>query len=116
MYLSKSSPRGSDVVLYDKTNKVLTVAWNDNKVVNVVSTLSVSGKTTIQRRIGKDLHYFPVEKCIKKYQQGMGGVDKFDQRNKAGGGFLKKAHFKKWYKKIHLGLMDYMLANGQVGR
>ena len=77
--------------------------WNDNKVVNVVSTLSVSGKMAIQCRIGKDLHSFPVEKCVKKYQQGMGGVDKFNQRNKAGGGFATKAHFKKWYKKTHLG-------------
>ena len=44
----------------------------------------------------------------------MGGVDKFDQRNKTGGGFASKARFKKWYKKRHLGLKDYMLANGQV--
>ena len=47
VFLAKPSPGGSDVVLYDKVNKVMTVSWNYNKVVSVVLTLSMSGKTTI---------------------------------------------------------------------
>jgi len=41
----------------------------------------------------------------------MFGVDKGDQYRARGGGFANKAHFKKWYKKIYLGLLDIMLLN-----
>ena len=80
------------------------VSWNDNKVVNVVSTLSVSGKTTIEQRVGKDKQMFQVEKCINMYQEeGMGGVDKFDHQNKTSGGFASKVNFNKTN---HMGLLE----------
>jgi hypothetical protein len=41
-------------------------------------------------------------------------VDKGDQYRARGGGFANKAHFKKWYKKILLGLFDIMLLNAFV--
>jgi hypothetical protein len=44
----------------------------------------------------------------------MFGVDKGDQLRARGGGFGSKAHFKKWYKKILLGLFDVFLLNAYV--
>jgi hypothetical protein len=45
----------------------------------------------------------------------MYAVDKGDQKRAQFGGFSVKAHFKKWYKKQFLGILDCMLMNGHVG-
>jgi hypothetical protein len=42
----------------------------------------------------------------------MFGVDKGDQYRAAGMGFACKSHFKKWYKKALMGVLDFMLLNG----
>lgn len=44
----------------------------------------------------------------------MYGVDKHDQLRAVGGGFAKKSHFKKWYKKTLLGIFDMMLVNAYI--
>ena len=44
----------------------------------------------------------------------MGGVDKGDQMRLHGGGFARKAHFKKWYKKAFLAAADCMLLNSLI--
>ncbi|CAB9496595.1 unknown protein [Seminavis robusta] len=44
----------------------------------------------------------------------MFGVDKGDQIRVHGGGFANKAHFKKWYKKIYLGILDCYLLNAYI--
>jgi hypothetical protein len=48
------------------------------------------------------------------YQMFMLGVDKGDQMRAHGGGFSQKAHFKKWYKKLYLAMLDAMLLNTLV--
>ena len=42
----------------------------------------------------------------------MYGVDRGDQYRECGGGFAKKAHYKKWYKKAYFAVLDFMLLNG----
>jgi hypothetical protein len=49
-----------------------------------------------------------------KYQQMMYAVDKGGQARAHFGGFSSKAHFKKWYKKQFLAILDCMLLNGLV--
>ena len=44
----------------------------------------------------------------------MGGVDKGDQLRAHGGGFAKKAHYKKWYKKAYFAVLDCMLMNSYI--
>jgi hypothetical protein len=44
----------------------------------------------------------------------MFGVDKGDQRRMHLGGFARKAHFKKWYKKSFFAILDCMLLNALV--
>ena len=48
------------------------------------------------------------------YQKTMFGVDKGDQIRVHGGGFLNKSHFKKWYKKTYLAILDCMLMNAHI--
>ncbi len=44
----------------------------------------------------------------------MGYVDLDDYDKKIGGGFTARPHFKKWYKKGFLGVLDFMMVNGRV--
>jgi hypothetical protein len=44
----------------------------------------------------------------------MGGVDNVDKDKKIGGGFTKKALFKKWYRMGVLGVFDFISVNGRV--
>ena len=41
----------------------------------------------------------------------MGSIDKNDQMRLHGGGFLAQGHFKKWYKRIYLAILDMMMLN-----
>jgi len=54
------------------------------------------------------------EMAVRKYQKGMGGVDRGDQQRETGAGFCRKAHFKKWYKKSFMAICDFMLLNSFI--
>lgn len=116
MNLKKSSSRGSSLEKYDPVNKVLFGQWNDNKVVSFISTLGVSKKVTVKRRIGSESVEFEIEEALKRYTRDnyMGGVDNVDKDKKIGGSFTKQAHFKKWYKMGLLGIFDFMVVNGRM--
>ena len=103
---------GLSKVLYDRTNKLLVLQWLDNKVVSCTSTLGVSGLVPVNRRSGSQILNLTVERALKCYQEGMDGVDRGDQYRECGGGFAKKAHYKKWYKKAYFAVLDFMLLNG----
>lgn len=111
MNMPKSAPRGSNMVLYDKTNKVLVLQWKDNKVVSCTSTLGVSGLVPVKRRVGPNVVEFQVEKALRAYQEYMDAVDRGDQIREVGSGFASKAHYKKWYKKAFFAVIDFMLLN-----
>lgn len=114
MNLSKTSERGSTLVKYDKVNKLLAVQWNDNKIVSLLSSLGVYGLVDVQRRVGRNLRTFKTQECVREYQKYMGGVDKGDQIREQSGGFGKASHFKKWYKNIILGMMDFGVLNAYI--
>jgi hypothetical protein len=113
--LKKNLPRGTFKRAYDFTNKVQCVQWVDSKVVNFVSSLSTNWVVgEVKRQVGSVKKTVRCPNVIRRYQQNMFGVDKGDQLRARMGGFANKAHFKKWYKKCHLGLMDIMLLNAYV--
>ena len=107
----KTVIRGESEVLYDDVNKVLVVQWMDNRVVSLTSTLEVSGEVPVQRRSGSELLQLTVEKSLRQYQHYMDGVDRGDQYREMGGGFAKKSHYKKWYKKAYFAVLDFMVLN-----
>ncbi len=89
MNLKKSSPRGTSVLKYDPTNKILFGQWNDNKVVSFISTLGLFGMSTIQRRVGPEKINFEIPEALKLYTKDnyMGGVDNLDKDKCIGGLF-----------------------------
>ena len=85
----KNSQRGDSKLYYDKGTKVALAQWHDNKIVSVVSTLGVAGKVDVQRRSGQSVINVSTEKCVKNYQEYMGGVDRGDQIRETGAGFCR---------------------------
>ena len=109
-----NSLRGDSNFFNDPNNQVSIVQWHDNKIVNVVSTLGSHGRVDVSRRVGSQMKLFTTEKCIRSYQENMGGVDRGDQIRDMGAGFCRKAHFKKWYKKTYFSILDFMLLNSYI--
>jgi hypothetical protein len=115
MNLKKTAPRGSSILKYDPTNKLLFGQWNDNKVVSFISTLGIFGKSTIQRRVGPDKVDYDIPTALKLYTKDnyMGGVDNLDKDKCIGGSFTGRAMFKKWYRMGLMGIFDFMVVNGR---
>jgi len=113
--VKKDTERGEYKLAHDKHNKIVIGQWRDSKVVGFVSSIK-SLKIGIRRRQGnkRDKHMCP--EVLIHYQQNMCGVDKGDQMRLHGGGFARKAHFKKWHKKeAFLAIVDCMLLNSLIG-
>ena len=110
----KNNPRGTYKMAYDKVNKILCMTWMDTKQVRVVTTLGEEQVGKVHRRSGADRGEFPCPKAIIHYQKNMGAVDKGDQIRLLGGGFAAKSHFKKWYKKCFMGILDFMMLNAYI--
>jgi hypothetical protein len=106
MTLTKSAQRGTSLVKYDAVNKLLCLQWLDNKVVNLTSSLQVSGLVDVTRRSGFQILNLQCEKSLKQYQDGMDAVDRTDQYRQRGSGFACKAHYKKWYKNAYFAILD----------
>jgi hypothetical protein len=86
-----------------------------SKVVNFVTSDTNNWKITeVGRQVGSTKKKFACPDAIMRYQRNMFGVDKGDQLRARGGGFGNKAHFKKWYKKILLGIYDIFLLNAFI--
>jgi len=112
--LPKHANRGEYKMMLDEANKVQVCQWVDSKVVSVVSTKLDSSITTVRRRVGNHHLTITCPTAVTVYQKYMLGVDKGDQMRAHGGGFSRKAHFKKWYKKVFLAILDCMLLNALV--
>ena len=98
MNLPVKAECGALIWKYDPDNDLLYMQWKDNKVVNLISTLGVSGVTTVEHRIGVEQKTIQCEKNIVRYVNKMNGVDVVDYHQKIGGGLAQSAHHKKWYK------------------
>ena len=74
--------RGSPDVVTDDNAKIAFVRWKDNKVITVISSkygLNPTAKTKRYIKEKKGQVVIEQHQCIKKYNEGMGGVDRLDQ-------------------------------------
>ena len=111
---SNGSNRGMYKMVVDKTNKVQCIQWIDSRVVNVVTTMLSNEISHVFRQKGRNKLRITCPVAVIKYQLYMLGVDKGDQMRAHGGGFSRKAHFQKWYKRVYLSILDCMLLNALV--
>ena len=64
------------------------------------------------RRVGLEERTVQCKENIKKYINKMNGVDLVDYHAKIGGGLARIGHYKKWQKKVHHVVMDFMIHQG----
>ncbi|CAB9525639.1 unknown protein [Seminavis robusta] len=114
MDLEKKDGRGMYKLAVDKQNRLLEMQWVDNKVVSMVTSRNDTTIGKVKRQVGSIKKTLDCPNAIRGYQATMFGIDKGDQIRAHFGGFSTKSHFKKWYKKIFLALLDCMLLNGLV--
>ena len=107
-----SSGRGSYKMAFSKDYGIAAFQWTDSKVVNCISSYLDFRTAEVHRQIGPERLPFPCPASLVHYQQHMGGVDKADQMRSHFGGFASVSHFKKWYKKTLMTVLDCMLLNG----
>ena len=112
MNLDKKSPRGTLLMAISSDNTIAAFQWSDSKVVNCVSSYLHFGVSRIHRQVGSSRLPFTCPTALVHYQHNMGAVDKVDQIRKHFGGFAGQSHFKKWYKKTIMAVLDCMLVNG----
>ena len=97
---------------YCRESRTGAYQWCDSKVVNCVSLYLTFDVGMVKRHVGSEQKKFPsCPSAIIHYQGNMGGVDKGDQIRSHFGGFAAQSHFKKWYKKTLMAILDCMLLN-----
>ena len=109
--MTKEGLRGEHKIFYDNINQVCCMQWRDTKVVNLVSTLNDSHLRTCERQDGNTRLLLSVPNDYNEYSSKMYGVDKGDQFRAHFGGFANRAHFKKWYVKVYLAILDCAVLN-----
>ena len=111
MNLDNKATRGEFKIAYCREAQLVACQWRDSKVVNCVSSYLDFSVTTIRRQVGPQKKEFQCPAALKHYQVNMGGVDRGDQIRSHKGGFAAQSHFKKWYKKSLMAVLDCMLLN-----
>ncbi|CAB9498182.1 unknown protein [Seminavis robusta] len=112
--LEKKDGRGEYKIVADRVNRLLMMQWVDNKVVTMVTTKNDTTVGTVKRQIGPMSRQLDCPAAMIGYQKTMFGVDKGDEMRAHFGGFSTKAHFKKWYKRVFLAILDVMLMNAHI--
>ena len=100
----------ADVVIDDNT-KITFVRWKDNKVVAVISSkygLNHTAKTKRYIKEKKSKVDIEQPQCIKKYNEGMGGVDRLDQNIAT---YMIAHRSKKWWWPIFRFCVDLCASN-----
>jgi Transposase IS4 len=108
---SSTNRRGSFKIAFCAERKILAFQWLDSRLVNFISSYPDFRITTIERRDGSMKREYPCPSALVHYQTNMGGVDRGDQIRSHFGGFASQSHFKKWYKKTLMAVLDCMLLN-----
>ena len=108
---SKIGERGDSITR--QSGNLTVTAWQDNKVVNVISTLSDPNKMSDVQRKLKDGHSItvPCPESVSSYNKFMGGVDRNDQLRKYYHFRLKS---RKFYRYIFWFLVELSITNAFI--
>ena len=112
--MEKQVQRGTYQIAICHEYNLVAIQWKDSRVVNHLSSYLQLGVGNVRRRTGQETISVPCPKTIIHYQENVGGVDRADQMRAHFGGFAAMGHFKKWYKKTLLAVLDMMLHNARL--
>ena len=99
--------------LFRQSGNIVAVAWKDNKVVNIASTLASPDDTTTVNRTQKNgtRLAIPCPRSVRLYNEYMGGVDRGDQLR---GSYHICLKCMKNYKYIFGFLLDVAITNAYI--
>jgi hypothetical protein len=112
--MEKQVQRGTYEIAICHEYNLIAIQWKDSRIVNHLSSYLNLGVGQVRRRTGNQQISVPCPKAIIHYQENMGGVDRGDQMRAHFGGFASQGHFKKWYKKTLMAVLDCMLHNARL--
>lgn len=89
---------------YRSDGKIFIVKWNNNAIVHVASNHQThEAVLSTKRRVKKNALNVPQPFLVKKYNQGMGGVDLFDRLL---GAYRPTILGKKWWWPLFLNALN----------
>jgi hypothetical protein len=104
------SGRGAIKRMVDVKHGITCYGWVDGNPVHFLTTADGSEVVTVQRRVNSERRQVSAPVGIKRYNNGMQGVDRHDQLRKLFS-IADRHGFKKYYMKIFLGLLDMAMVN-----
>ena len=108
----KKIGRGSYRLATNSKYNLSCYAWNDKNPVHVLSSADGTEVETTKRRIKSSKVDVLCPSAIKRYNQGMQGVDQFNKLLTLYS--LASLKFDKYYKKIAMVLLDFALTNAYL--
>ena len=108
----KKIGRGSYRLATNSKYNLSCYAWNDKNPVHVLSSADGTEVDTTKRRIKSSKVQVLCPSAIKRYNQGMQGVDQFNKLLTLYP--LASLKFDKYYKKIAMVLLDFALTNAYL--
>ncbi len=116
MYMkSDNMERGSMRQGVNVQHKIIAASWVDGNVVNILSNADDSTIGHVERLIKQTKTVFRAPSCIANYNQGMQGVDRFDQL-RARFSVADGHSFRKWHKKLAMAFLDIARVNAYICR
>ena len=99
--------------LFRQSGSIVAVAWKDNKVVNVLSSLASADDTATVRRTQKDGSSLsvPCPRSVALYNEFMGSVDHGDHLR---GSYNIRLKCRKNYKYVYAFCFDVAVTNGYI--
>ena len=102
-------PRGCFRLATNAKHNLSCYAWNDNSPVHVLSSADGTEMETTKRKSKSEKIDVFCPVAVKKYNQGMQGVDQFNKMLTLFS--LANLKFDKYYKKIAMVLLDFAITN-----
>jgi hypothetical protein len=109
----RTLPRGMHCIAVDHDHHMMAMGWVDNKVVHFVSTLDTTDIVAVQRKVGNGKVDVIAPLAVANYNKYMGGVDCHEWLHSSFS-LCKAHHFKKYYVKLMLFLLDIGLTNAWI--
>jgi len=97
----------------EETKRMVAMGWLDGSAVQMLSTADGTMVSTVTHRIGAAKNEVAAPVMVHRYNRAMQAVDRHDQL-RVKFSLCSKHHFKKWYVKFMLALIDIAMTNASI--
>jgi len=114
--LLECDAQGPLKILQDKSHNIIffRLCEGSRSPLNFISTLGLSSLRTIQQKPRNKAVDSKYPECLIEYRRYIERNESTERNRAIIGGWLKKTHFRKWYKRAFFGICDIMLHNAFV--